>query len=171
MNPNSEVIIMLCSHLLSGTDCKPFTPSEWAYTMAHCMLHNVFGHFEGEKMPGYEKKGEDGKVRHIVSCDRDLWNLACDIYVSRFLEDIKFGSPTFKSSVIEKYKGADHDELKIYERLREENPGEVTFTCGTAAVHTGDMLGLDKPVLVRVYGSPEDGSAFRDRVRDLITEP
>ena len=28
----------------------PFTPSEWAYTMAHCMLHNVFGHFEGEKM-------------------------------------------------------------------------------------------------------------------------
>lgn len=30
MNPNSKVIIMLCSHLLSGTDCKPFTPSEWS---------------------------------------------------------------------------------------------------------------------------------------------
>ena len=124
----------------------PFTPSEWAYTMAHCMLHNVFGHFEGEKMPGYEKKGEDGKVRHIVSCDRNLWNLACDIYVSKFLLDIKLGSPTFESSVIEKYKGVDNDELKIYERLREEHSGDVIFTCGTAALHTGDMLGLENPV-------------------------
>ena len=145
----------------------PLTPSEWAYTMAHCMLHNVFGHFEGEKMPGYEKKGEDGAVRHIVSCDRDLWNLACDIYVSRFLEDIKFGSPTFKSSVIEKYKGADHDELKIYERLREENPGEVTFTCGTAAFHTGDMLGLDKPVCYD-KNDPYDVNEFAETFADAL---
>lgn len=30
MNHNSEVIIMLCSHLSSDTDCKPLTPSEWS---------------------------------------------------------------------------------------------------------------------------------------------
>ena len=131
-------------HIYLNKDMS-LTPREWAYTIAHCMLHNVFGHFEGEKMPGYEK-GEDGSRRHIVSCDKDLWNLACDIYVSRFLSDIKLGSPTFKSSVIEKYKGTDYDEIKIYERLKEEFSGEVTFFCGTAAVHTPDMMGLEKPL-------------------------
>lgn len=30
MNQNSEIIIMLCSHLLSDKDCKPLTPSEWS---------------------------------------------------------------------------------------------------------------------------------------------
>lgn len=30
MNQNAEIIIMLCSHLLSNTDCKPLTPSEWS---------------------------------------------------------------------------------------------------------------------------------------------
>ena len=30
MNPNSEIIIMLCCHLLPDTECKPFTPSEWS---------------------------------------------------------------------------------------------------------------------------------------------
>ena len=30
MNQNSEIIFMLCSHLLSDTDSKPLTPSEWS---------------------------------------------------------------------------------------------------------------------------------------------
>ena len=122
------------------------TPAEWAYTIAHCMLHNAFGHFDGEKMPGYEKKTDDGKSHHVVSCDPDLWNLACDIYVSGFLNDIKLGNPTCDPGVLESFGGANSDELKIYEQLREKFPGDVKFTCGTAAVHTRDMKGLEKPV-------------------------
>lgn len=29
------------------------TPNEWAYLIAHCMLHLSFGHFDAERMPGY----------------------------------------------------------------------------------------------------------------------
>ena len=28
-------------------------PKEWAYIIAHCMLHLSFGHFDAERMPGY----------------------------------------------------------------------------------------------------------------------
>jgi len=42
-------------HICLNKDMS-LSPAEWAYTIAHCMLHNVFGHFDGEKMPGYEKK-------------------------------------------------------------------------------------------------------------------
>ena len=30
MNPNAEIIFMLCSHLIADEACKPFEPSEWS---------------------------------------------------------------------------------------------------------------------------------------------
>ena len=55
-------------------------------------------------------------------------------------------------------------------------PVDIDVVSGRYTVDAKSILGLcsldlDKPVLVRVYGSPEDGSAFRDRVQDLITDP
>ena len=122
-----------------------YSPKEWAYTIAHCMMHNVFGHFDAQNMPGFEKSDADGKKRHIVKCNLDVWNLACDIYVSKFLSDIKFAAPTCSREAVEMFASGDTDERKIYDRLMSEMTGEVTFTCGTASMHTRDMLGLEKP--------------------------
>jgi predicted metal-dependent peptidase len=49
-------------------------PEQWAYVLAHSLLHLAFGHFSGHEKP-------------------EVWNAACDIYVARFLADLKFGRP------------------------------------------------------------------------------
>ncbi|MBQ3971999.1 MAG: hypothetical protein II687_07340, partial [Selenomonadaceae bacterium] len=69
----------------------PLSPAQWAYTIAHCELHLAFGHFDGERMPGYEKVSEDGTKERVFSIDAKLWNAACDIYIAKFLDGIKFG--------------------------------------------------------------------------------
>src|SRR6478609_797717 len=45
-------------------------PAEWAYVLAHCFLHLGFAHFQEGKRP------------------RE-WNAACDLFVARFLADLK----------------------------------------------------------------------------------
>ena len=62
---------------------------EWIYTIAHCELHLAFGHFDAEKMPGYEITEIDGNKHWKVSCNTRLWNMACDIYITKFLTDAK----------------------------------------------------------------------------------
>ena len=125
------------------------SPKEWAYTVAHSMLHLVFGHFDAENMPGYEKISENGKKSWQVSCDIRLWNEACDIYVAKFLEDIKFGKP-IRYTTLSNYAGPTTDERSIYNYLVETNspPGEYHF--GTASLHTMDMKGLEHPAVYDV---------------------
>lgn len=48
-------------------------PEEWAFALAHCLLHLGFGHF------GQRASRE--------------WNTACDVAIAKFLADMKFGHP------------------------------------------------------------------------------
>lgn len=50
--------------------------NQWAYGIAHCLLHLAFGHFDKEKMPGIEFVKENGKKEKKVDFNRQLWNLA-----------------------------------------------------------------------------------------------
>jgi len=97
--------IFLNKHLL-------LPPQEWAYAIAHAVMHLAFGHFDAENMPGYEEIGADGTKKWNVSCDIRLWNEACDIYITKFLEDIKFGSPLRYVSLAA-YQGPAADERSI----------------------------------------------------------
>lgn len=57
--------------------CNPkarATPEEWAYVIAHCLLHYPFGHFT--------RGPADGSY---------MWNAACDAFVSQFLDGLKIG--------------------------------------------------------------------------------
>ena len=45
--------------------------SEWEYIIAHCILHLAFGHFDADKIP--------------APCNKKIWNMACDIYIAKFL--------------------------------------------------------------------------------------
>ena len=120
------------------------SPSQWVYAIAHCQLHLAFGHFDGEKMPGYLKKdfaGEEWKV----SCNLYIWNVACDIYIAKFLHDVKFGTPLSMASVTI-FPGPMTDERKIYQYLTERRCVEQYQEFGTAAVGGLDMQGLDRPL-------------------------
>lgn len=99
-------------------DC-PRTPSEWAHIIAHCMLHLCFGNFDAERMPGYFDENHNWRV----DCDRDLWNMACDIYIEKFLADVKFGAARVTPEEITRF-GTTSSELKIYDNLIRNN---VTF--------------------------------------------
>jgi predicted metal-dependent peptidase len=48
------------------------SPEEWVWVLAHSLLHLGFGHFQDRARP-------------------HLWNLACDLFVNRFLADLKLG--------------------------------------------------------------------------------
>lgn len=114
------------------------TPEEWANILVHCRLHLAFGHFYKEKMPGYEVELPDGKKEKIVSCDKRIWNLACDAYISRFLENHKMGEAIYDYPFMKKVRKTA-DELEIYEYLMQTGEGEkVSFRM--------DMEGLEEPL-------------------------
>lgn len=62
----------------NGTvSCHPSrrgTPDEWAYVIAHALLHLGFSHFRPQT-------------------DERAWNAACCACVARFLADLRFGTP------------------------------------------------------------------------------
>lgn len=120
-------------------------PKQWAYVIAHNKLHLAFGHFDAEKMPGYIQTDTQGNKTKKTSFEPLLWNMACDIYVDKFLSDIKFGQsihPNIESIL----SGALDDEIKIYEYLLEQGWSGANNSFGTTAVGTCDMKGLDTPI-------------------------
>jgi len=61
--------IFLNKHLL-------LPPQEWAYAIAHAVMHLAFGHFDAENMPGYEEIGADGTKSGMfpaISTSLNFW--------------------------------------------------------------------------------------------------
>ncbi len=121
------------------------SPRQWAFAIAHCILHNCFGHYDLDKVPGYMVRDEAGRTTKKASFNEKLWNIACDIYVDRFLHDIKFGDPLYQSPVGAIPFSVMEDEQKIYEFLLREHWDEDNNIYGVGAVDSMDMIGLDKP--------------------------
>lgn len=121
-----------------------YTPKEWAYIIAHCLLHFAFGHFSADHMPAIEVLQADGSMQRQVRFDQSLWNFACDVYIARFLADVKFGTPI--SSDLGIFATVGDNELKIYQWLLQNGiPAGVYY--GTAKEGYPDMQGLDRPVV------------------------
>lgn len=137
-------------------DCDK-TPKEWAYIIAHCMLHLCFGHFDAERMPGYWQQITEKQQKWVNKYDPELWNMACDIYVSRFLADIKFGAAYIETVQLANY-GSASNEQKIYDQLVELNVSPDRNVFGTAGEFP-DMIGTDSPLEYR-YGKNEYISRF-----------
>lgn len=139
-----------------NTKC-PLNANQWAYVLAHCLLHLAFGHFDNDKVP----RDKDGKFRP------DIWNRACDIYIARFLADIKFGEPICPDPA-EDFPIKMNDERKIYEYLltAQEPTIETTAktTSNTFVQNYGtngaepDMCGVEHPIIYK----PGETNAFAD---------
>ena len=113
------------------------TSDEWAFIIAHCLLHLAFGHFDDDKIP------KDS----FNNWGCELWNKACDIYITRFLYDIDFGTP-LTDDPANFYSIKLNDEAKIYEHLTYLNEDTTTNIYGTNG-NSKDMIGIDKPILYK----------------------
>lgn len=146
-------------------DCSR-SPSEWAHIIAHCMLHLCFGHFDVERMPGFFDENNNWRV----DCDFGLWNMACDIYICKFLSDVKLGTPFVDQADIQRF-GSASSELKIYDALVRENVSASENIFGTAGEFP-DMIEPEKPI---VYPNNQKNEfvtdfafALADSVRTVI---
>jgi predicted metal-dependent peptidase len=101
-------------------------PEEWAYVLAHALLHLAFGHFRiGEK-----------------SLD---WNAACDVVVARFLRDLKFDRCPVEMEC-EIGDGRNDDEDALFRRFRDRVRPDEPRPVGTAGEHSGDMFWTEQPL-------------------------
>lgn len=113
------------------------SPDEWAYIIAHCLLHLAFGHFDNDSIP----KDELGNFNPV------LWNAACDIYITRFLYDIAFGCPVCEDPATT-FSIKLNDEAKIYEHLLSLDSIECTQLYGTNG-NALDMIGIEHPIIYK----------------------
>ncbi len=124
------------------------TPKEWAYTLAHCLLHLAFGHFDDDNIP------KDANGDFNMAC----WNKACDIYITRFLHDIAFGEPICADPALA-YTIKLNDERKIYEHLLSLSEADLIQEYGTNGTQP-DMLGLEHPIIYKNGEKNEFAESF-----------
>ncbi|WP_028611700.1 DUF2201 family putative metallopeptidase [Paenibacillus harenae] len=92
---------------------------EWIYVLAHCLLHLGFGHFQKKE-------------------NQAAWNIACDVYISKFLSDMKLGkSPDGFGFRLDTPVSS---EERLYELLLERGIPEELKYHGTAGGKSADML-------------------------------
>ncbi len=94
-------------------------PQEWAYVIAHCLLHFAFGHFRS--MPNQKE-----------------WNTACDAYVAKFLFDLKFGKPP--EELRGNFELGAQNEERLYNRFCTSGVPPELRNRGTAGVFSQDMM-------------------------------
>lgn len=149
-------------------DCS-HSPKAWAYFIAHCMLHLCFGHFDAERMPGYWQQITEKQQKWVNQYDPALWNMACDIFVARFLADIKFGSTDIDPAALLAY-GSSANELQIYEHLISTHASAEHNCFGTAGEFP-DMIGTETPLTYRYgrnYYITDFTYALADSVQSVI---
>ncbi len=145
------------------------SPEEWAFCIAHAVMHMAFRHFDADYMPGY--RDADGKW--VVSCNLSLWNMACDLYIDRFLCELKFGKPHVSAALLEKYPQGDN-ELALYQALANSGWNPAENCLGTAAVGSLDMVGLEQPLVYNKYRKNYLAANFAEglsyAVRDALSD-
>lgn len=127
LGKDSAAIVQSNGQILLNKDFK-LNPSEWEYILAHCILHLAFGHFDADKIP--------------APCNKKIWNMACDIYIAKFLSDVKIGTVPFDS--VEIFNAPKNDELQIYNFLLEQGKNLGDYHFGTAAKYQEDMKVVGK---------------------------
>ena len=115
-------------------------PDEWAFVIAHLYLHLAFGHFDAEKMPGY-----DAKKNVAPKIYEQTWNVACDIYIDKFLRELKIGKPVGDDPMQYMPGNTATDEQSIYRYLLNSNI-EYGYEKFGMAGDLPDMEGLGSPL-------------------------
>lgn len=116
--PADGWIVVESTGVLHAHPKRRATSEEWMWVIAHGLLHLGFGHFQKRARP-------------------DLWNVACDAFVNRFLADLKIGRrPTDIHSPEELPASTENG---IYDILFERGVPPGLRDCGTAGPGAQDM--------------------------------
>jgi predicted metal-dependent peptidase len=99
-------------------------PEEWEYVLAHNLLHLGLGHFQ-PPVP-------------LEILDQAAWNAACDVFVTRFLCDLRLGKPPENFHHLPVLPA--YPEEKLYQRFLNEGIPEELRGFGTAGPDRPDML-------------------------------
>ncbi|MEO8396030.1 MAG: peptidase, partial [Chloroflexota bacterium] len=105
---------------------------EWVYILIHCLLHLGFGHFQQR-----DQQAE--------------WNVACDIFVARFMQDLKLGSPLVEMSA--RITDLPRSEEGLYQYFCERGIPEELKVYSTAGEGVEDMRFEPAPPFPHWYGS------------------
>ena len=143
-------------NVYANVNCR-LNKGEWAYALAHCLLHLAFGHFDKDKMPDNAD----------TPFDKELWNKACDIYITRFLYDIHFPGAIVPDPA-DSYSVKMNDELKIYRHLIFEEGKCSDNPYGTNKGCKTDMIGLDHPNVYKKGDENTFALRFADSLRKLV---
>jgi predicted metal-dependent peptidase len=107
---------------------RRLSPEEWAYVLAHELLHFAFWHFDGIGGP--------------VRSDPVAWNIACDMYVTRFLCDVKlFPIPSFVNT---EFPFPPVSEEELYRKMASLEPGEEHRGFSVAAKYADMEISVNK---------------------------
>lgn len=94
-------------------------PEEWVYVLAHCLLHLGLDHFQAHERPAE-------------------WNAACDVFVARFLNGLRMGSPPEALRHMGELPAASEEAL--YRRFVADGIPPDLRSLGTAGAGPLDML-------------------------------
>lgn len=112
---NGLAIVIKDGHILCNPKLRA-EPGQWARALAHCLLHLGMEHFQ-------------------VKEQAILWNIACDCVVEKFLTDLKFGSPIYRTAL----PTGIQDEERLYQHLLGSKEKEIYYGFGTAGDKVPDM--------------------------------
>lgn len=108
-------------------------PGEWLYILAHCLLHLGFDHFqEHDNFP--------------------LWNLACDCFVARFLDNLKLGTPPSEMTGDIQFSSASENAL--YKEFKLKGVPLDIKSFSVAGVGKTDMI--IEPIRTDYHGNKID---------------
>lgn len=121
-------------------------PKEWAYVLAHCLLHLALGHIREDR-------------------DADpLWNAACDCVCARYLADLHLGTPPEELAF--PLPVNVREEEALYQWLREHRD-EAYFRFSTMSGGRPDMVWRAAPQ--GWWRKPPDWrQLFADSLRDAL---
>jgi predicted metal-dependent peptidase len=115
-------------------------PAEWVYIFAHCLLHLGFDHFH---MP------EHGLVRASNTARQIAWQAACDVFITRFLADLKLGKPPEEFLALPLLPVSSEEAL--YQRFLQDGIPVELQGLGTAGPVRPDMIPGEPKDLNRYY--------------------
>ena len=105
---------------------------EWVYILIHCLLHLGFGHFQQRD-------------------EQAVWNVACDIFVARFMQDLKLGAPLVEMSA--RITDLPRSEEGLYQYFCEQGIPDELKVYSTAGAGVEDMFFAPEPPFPHWYGS------------------
>jgi len=116
--PGDGWCVVTSNGVLHANPTRLGAPEEWAYALAHCLLHLGFGHFDAR-----------GASRE--------WNDACDWFLLGFLRRISIGRAPGDMRITAEPPGAT--EERIYQAFRLQGLPADWLGCGAAGLHGRDM--------------------------------